>query len=131
MGFSFKSMWNYKCPRCRKGDMFKKPLTLSDPLAMPDQCENCGLPMEPEPGFYYGAMFLSYIFGGWYILLPTLLLVFYFKWSVGAAMAAAIALGVISYLRLLRGARALWLHMMVKYDPKYANLENNQSNNLE
>jgi uncharacterized protein (DUF983 family) len=120
MGFSFKAMWNYKCPRCRQGDIFVKPLVLTNPLDMPKNCAVCGQATEPEPGFYYGAMFLSYILGSWYILLPTLLLVFYFKWSVEAAMGAAIALGVVSYLRILRGSRSLYFHMMVSYDPEAA-----------
>ena len=120
MGFSYKAMWNYKCPRCRKGDIFVKPLVFTDPLNMPKKCEHCGQSTEPEPGFYYGAMFLSYIFGSWYLLLPTLLLVFYFKWTVGAAMTFTIILSMLSFMKLLRGDRSLWLHMMVKYDPKYA-----------
>ena len=27
---------------------------------MPDQCPECGLSFMPEPGFYYGAMYVSY-----------------------------------------------------------------------
>lgn len=117
MGFSIKAMWNNKCPRCRQGDIFVKPLKLSDPVNMPEKCAYCGQKTEPEPGFYFGAMFLSYIFSGWYILLPALLLVFYFKWSVNAAMVFVIFLGIISYLKILRGARSLWLHLMVKHEP--------------
>lgn len=117
MGLSFKHMWNNKCPRCREGDIFVKPLNLKAPLDMPKNCKVCGQPTEPEPGFYYGAMFLSYIIGGWAVLLPTLLLVFYFKWSVGAAMTFAVFFALFIYLKLLRGARSLWLHMTVKYDP--------------
>lgn len=120
MSFSFNAMWNYKCPRCRQGDIFTKPLIISDPLKMPKTCEDCGQSTEPEPGFYYGAMFLSYIVGAWTMLLPTLLLVFYFKWSVGAAMTFAVIFGVLMYLKLLRGSRSLWLHMVVKYNPKLA-----------
>ncbi|WP_084549221.1 DUF983 domain-containing protein [Hymenobacter psychrotolerans] len=29
---------------------------------MPEVCPVCGQPPEPEPGFYYGAMFVSYAF---------------------------------------------------------------------
>lgn len=118
MGFSIKHMWKYKCPRCRQGDIFVKPLVITKPLEMPDQCEYCGQPTQPEPGFYFGAMFLSYIFSGWYILLPTLLLVFYFKWSLNAAMGAVILLGALSYLTILRCARSLWFHLMIKHDPQ-------------
>ena len=74
--------------------------------------------MEPEPGFYYGAMFISYIFSAWYLLLPTLLLVFYFKWSANSAMAFTIFLGLISYSRVMRASRSLWIHINVKHDPQ-------------
>lgn len=118
MGFSIKHWWNYKCPRCRQGDIFVKPMSLSDPIKMPERCEQCSQKIEPEPGFYFGAMFLSYIFSGWYLLLPTLLLVFYFDWSVNSAMGFTIFLGLISYCRIVRASRSLWFHMMVKHDPQ-------------
>jgi len=107
MSFSLKSMWQYKCPRCRQGDIFIKPMKLSDPLNMPLQCSHCGQKTSPEPGFYYGAMFLSYIIMSWFVLLPTLGLVFYFGWSVEGAMVFAIALTAVCYLRFARGSRSL------------------------
>jgi len=113
-------MWNYKCPRCRKGDMYKEPFQLSNPLDMNEHCSNCGQEFIPEPGFYFGAMFLSYIFSAWFLLLPTLLLVFYYDWSVNAAMGITLLLAALIYLRVLRGSRALWLHLMVKYDKEIA-----------
>lgn len=117
MGFSIKAMWTNKCPRCRQGNIFTTPLKLSAPLEMPKTCEYCGQRTEPEPGFYFGAMFVSYILSSWFLLLPTLLLVFYFKWTLEAAMAFTVALGMVSYLKFLRGSRSLWFHMMVKHDP--------------
>jgi len=74
--------------------------------------------MEPEPGFYFGAMFISYVASVWFLLLPALLLVFYFKWSVEGAMAFIIALAALTYFKFLRGSRSLWLHLMVKHDPQ-------------
>jgi len=44
-------------------------------------------------------------------------LVFYFKWSASGAIAFAIVLALALYFRLLRGSRALWLHINVKYEP--------------
>lgn len=117
MFFSIKDMWAYNCPRCRKGKMFEEPFVLSKPLAMNTHCSHCHLKMEPEPGFYFGAMFISYIISSFFLLLPTLLLVFYFKWSVVAAIAFTLMLLAVTYLRFLRGSRALWLHLMVRYDP--------------
>ncbi len=119
MGFSLKAMWQYKCPRCRKGNMFKKPFQLSSPLAMNDRCEVCNLKMEPEPGFYFGAMFLSYVIASFMFLVPTLLLVFVLKWSSTAALTFTFIFAAITYIRFLRGSRALWLHINVKYNPSF------------
>jgi uncharacterized protein (DUF983 family) len=116
---SLKSIWNEKCPRCRKGDIFEKPFKITDPLAMPKNCAICGQATEPEPGFYFGAMFISYIIGGWLLLIPALVLVFGFHWSVEAAMIFTILFAAVVYLKLMRGARSLWLHLVVKYDPGF------------
>jgi len=117
MGFSVKAMWNYDCPRCRKAKIFTEPFSFNDPLAMPKRCGVCGQRTEPEPGFYYGAMFLSYIISSFGLLAPTLLLVFYFKWSVYGALAFTIFLASLMYIRLLRLSRSIWLHINVKYNP--------------
>lgn len=115
---SLKNIWKYKCPRCRVGNIFTKPFNLADPLAMPEACPECGQKTEPELGFYYGAMFLSYMIGIWFLIIPALILVLYFKWSAGAATAVAVGIEILIYLRLLRVARSVWLFMNVKYDPE-------------
>lgn len=52
-----------KCPRCRQGDIFKtKASDLLGFMKMHDQCAVCSLRFELEPGFYYGAMYISYAF---------------------------------------------------------------------
>lgn len=51
-----------KCPQCRKGDVFQYPLTrLSKFAKMNQSCSNCELRYEVEPGFFIGAMYLSYV----------------------------------------------------------------------
>jgi len=117
MGFSLGSAWRYECPRCRSSKIFDEPFDFGAPLAMPKRCAHCNQKTEPEVGFYFGAMFLSYIGSSFFLLAPTLLLVFYFKWEVMPAIAFAIFLGAISYFRFLRFARSLWLHINVGYDP--------------
>ncbi len=50
-----------KCPACREGDIFKYPLkNISKFAEMNKNCPVCGSTFEPEPGFYFGAMFVSY-----------------------------------------------------------------------
>ncbi len=96
--------------------MFITPFNISKPLDMPRTCSHCGQRMEPEVGFYYGAMFLSYIASCVFFLPIALLLIFYFKWSMISAVGTISLLYVILFYRILRGSRALWLHMVVDYD---------------
>ena len=50
-----------KCPRCHKGDIFTYPLTsLTKFNKMNDTCPHCGVMLQPEPGFYQGAMYVGY-----------------------------------------------------------------------
>src|SRR5689334_14878029 len=50
-----------KCPRCRKGNMFTYPATnLTRFNRMNDVCPHCGARLEPEPGYYQGAMYVGY-----------------------------------------------------------------------
>ncbi|MEO8412515.1 MAG: DUF983 domain-containing protein [Ginsengibacter sp.] len=59
------SMFTMRCPRCRRGDMFKdnnpyKKLKLSHIFDMYDECPVCRQKFELEPGFWYGTGYVSY-----------------------------------------------------------------------
>ncbi len=52
-----------KCPRCREGEMFSHgAYNLKKFSLMNEYCPHCGVRLEPEPGFYQGAMYVSYGF---------------------------------------------------------------------
>jgi len=55
------SMLLGKCPRCRKGKVFShrfyNVINFSEVHA---NCPACGVKLEPEPGFFWGAMYFSY-----------------------------------------------------------------------
>lgn len=57
----FMAMSKGLCPRCREGKMFKYPLWKINKFSeMNEHCSVCDLKFEVEPGFWYGAMFVSY-----------------------------------------------------------------------
>lgn len=57
----FMAMSKGLCPQCRQGKMFKYPVwKISKFAKMNENCPVCGLKFEVEPGFWYGAMFVSY-----------------------------------------------------------------------
>lgn len=51
---------NAKCPRCRRGDMFKTSMYGFASQKMHENCSKCGLKYEIEPGYFYVAMYVSY-----------------------------------------------------------------------
>lgn len=106
-----------KCPRCQEGDLFIKPFEISKPVNMPTNCPVCNQKYEPEPGFYYGAMFVSYIVSAFFFLSVMGISLLIFKLSLNAAMGVVLFFAAITYLFWLRFSRALWINIMVNYDP--------------
>lgn len=60
---TLKAVLGSKCPNCREGNIFTYPLSRIGSFAATNKsCDNCGFKFEPEPGFFYGAMYISYVF---------------------------------------------------------------------
>jgi uncharacterized protein (DUF983 family) len=55
-----EAMFHAKCPRCRRGDMFKTSMYGLKSQKMYDNCPNCNLRYEVEPGYFYAAMYVGY-----------------------------------------------------------------------
>ncbi len=51
-----------KCPRCGQGNMFKdsNPYNIYNYDKMNRYCSHCHMDFEPETGFYFGSMYVSY-----------------------------------------------------------------------
>lgn len=64
-GSVFYSVLKYKCPHCHEGDFFKSnnPYNFKVLSATYDYCPHCKRKLTIEPGFYYGAMYVSYALG--------------------------------------------------------------------
>ena len=109
-----------KCPRCREGNIFKYPATkISKFNVMNETCPCCGVGLEPEPGFYQGAMFVSYAFAVAVIVIVGLLLYFLgdpSEWVyIGIVIAVMFLLSPLNY----RYSRILYLTFFggLKYNP--------------
>ncbi len=60
-----------KCPKCHSGRVFKKnnPYLMKSMFEMHQNCDNCGLKYEREPGYFTGAMYVAYaLTSGWFIM---------------------------------------------------------------
>lgn len=115
-----KSILTLKCPRCHEGDLFihKNPFNLKNFDKMPEQCSCCGQLIQPEPGFYFGAMYVSYGIG--VALFITLFVLTQLIFSIQGE----IFLGFYTFLMLslwtviFRYSRTIYLYIFVRYDPK-------------
>lgn len=114
------SIWNYKCPRCRKGDLYVQPFMMSAPLSMHEKCSHCGQRFEPEPGYYFGAMFISYIRTAWTCLAIVGFCMLVLGWSVNASFALLIFVCAVSYFWVARISRAMYIHLDVRFDPAHS-----------
>lgn len=113
------SLLTHKCPHCRTGDLFETRIASFRKLFyMPPSCPKCGQNYYPEPGFYYGAMFISYIITAFYCLGFAGICLFVFHLSVNAAFIWLFVSLMIFYVWFYRTARSIWIHVNVRYDSK-------------
>ena len=54
------AMLHAKCPRCRRGDLFKTSMYGLKSQKMFDVCPKCAMRYEIEPGYFYAAMYVGY-----------------------------------------------------------------------
>jgi len=115
-----RSIYNYKCPRCRKGDLFVTPFDIKNPLNMNEKCSHCHQSFEPEPGYYFGAMFISYGWTVWTIMAIVGFCMLVLDWSVESSFALVIFISAISYFFIMRISRSMYIHMDVRFDKDIA-----------
>ncbi len=104
------------CPRCREGAIFRASLWRGY-LSMHEKCPVCGLKYEREPGYFMGAMYISYLGS----ILPTLAIALvlwrWSGWSFNAVMLGTFACYLPLVPAVTRWARVLWIYMDRFIDP--------------
>lgn len=120
------SMFTFKCPRCRRGDMFthKNPWKLKETLTMPKTCAECHQPFELEVGFWWGTSYISYgitvlmcmvSFVAWWLIVGISTEDNRFFWWIGLNAIALILLQP----WIMRFSRVVYLYIFVSYDKNY------------
>ncbi|MFT5169126.1 MAG: hypothetical protein ACI8P3_004374 [Saprospiraceae bacterium] len=105
-----------KCPKCHEGDLFPTgSFEFSNPFDMNTRCPVCQENFMPEPGFYYGSMFISYIFTGWFCLSFVGVTHWIFGWSTAASFGLLILILAVLFVWIFRMARSIWIGLNVKY----------------
>lgn len=112
------SVLKLECPKCRKAKLFYYPITKFRRMySMKTSCDCCGQNFELEPGFYYGAMFLSYIISSFFMLISFFLIKFIFGLKTWDTFGIVLLLVALGYFYIFRVSRSMWIHLFVEYDP--------------
>lgn len=118
------ALLNNRCPTCYDGRLFNAPAySLNRLIDMPAACPVCGEDFMREPGFYFGAAYVSYALSValWIALLVVLtcfdlwgLMTFSFFDDVPFFLITGVVLVVILMPLLVRLSRSIWLHMFTR-----------------
>jgi uncharacterized protein (DUF983 family) len=123
------SILTMKCPRCRRGPMFKdnnayRKLALSHIFEMPDNCPVCNQKYDLEPGFWYGTAYVSYAlavalsvstFVAWLVLIGVSTddnRIFYWLGTNAVLL-------VVLQPWLMRLSRVVYMRFFIRYDKDY------------
>lgn len=127
-GSKLFSIWNMKCPRCNEGDLFDTgSFSFQKPFDMPKRCPTCNQTYMPEPGFYYGAMFISYILTGWFSLFFAMFFHWILDWGLFSTFALLILILGIFFVWIFRFSRSVWISVNVKYNPNVLSDKGNKA----
>jgi uncharacterized protein (DUF983 family) len=117
-GSNLYAITKFKCPRCHEGELYpSSTFSFERSFDMHKRCGHCDANFFPEPGFYYGAMFISYIFSGFFCIFFLVITMLALKWNAAVAIGSLLLIMAIYFVWLFRFARAIWLSINLKYDP--------------
>lgn len=108
-----------RCPRCHQGPLFSHSALSTKFTEMPAHCPVCQQAYEPEPGFYWGAMYISFVFSTGIMLVVGFAV--YFLLNDPDTWVYILSVAVASLLFMpfsLRYSRTLMLYLFggVRYD---------------
>ncbi len=126
-GTKIYSVFTFTCPRCQEGKVFESPNSYSAQLAkMNKTCPHCGEDFVREPGYYFGAAYVSYALtvALWVALLVALISfdaigIIRFSISEDPILFLLLGIGLLMVLLPLiyRISRVIWLNLFVKFNP--------------
>ncbi len=106
-----------RCPRCRAGNIFRHSIFRGFPK-MHERCPVCDLKFEREPGYFLGAMYVSYGLGVVIVAIIAGLLWSVTDWWItkDTLWAVVLFLPLAPTITLL--ARVLWIYLDQTIDPE-------------
>lgn len=112
------SILRNKCPRCHEGQFFEvnNPYNLAKFSKMPTHCPVCDQKYEPETGFYFGAMYVSYALGvAIFVTVWIATAVIFPQMGPFGTIACVLGALVLLWPVSFRTARLIWINLFIKY----------------
>jgi uncharacterized protein (DUF983 family) len=114
------SILKRKCPACHEGDFFiSSPYDLKNAGKIYEKCSECGESFTKEPGFYYGAMYVSYGLG--VAIFVAVFLLTYLFYPNPTAFIYILMVGVSMLVLgpfLYATSKIIWANMFISYKSK-------------
>jgi uncharacterized protein (DUF983 family) len=107
----FAAILRRRCSHCRKGHIFREFWRMNE------DCPECGMHFEREPGYWMTSIFIGYVVYG--VVLAPLALILYFQEVPGKTL--FLVLGVVILLLALPVfiyGRVIWLYVDELLDPR-------------
>lgn len=118
---AFSAILEAKCPRCREGSLFSVPLISYKRLSQINStCKVCNANLNPEPDFYYGAMYISYAFSVALVITALVALnVLLEKPELWMYLVMVLVLNIMLLPLMLRYSKVIYLYLLgkLKYQP--------------
>lgn len=117
-GSKLYSIFKMKCPRCQEGDFFvSHPYDLSKAGDTHENCPKCDLKYSKEPGFYYGAMYVSYALGvALFVTLWVSFNLFFPSVTVGWQIATIVVASLVTAPYLYALSKIIWANFFIRFD---------------
>jgi uncharacterized protein (DUF983 family) len=98
------SILRARCPACLAGPVMRSPFSIYR------QCPNCNYDFHPEPGFYLGAMAISFLITA-ILTVPPMVILKLMKVEIGFLIAFPFIEFLFLGTFLMFYSRILWLHL--------------------
>lgn len=99
------------CPKCQQGDVFQKRSFFAVPK-MNTRCSSCDYAFEREPGYFLGAMYVSYGLTVFELIVVYLLL---FQWlELGYLLITMLVVLLIMMFWNFKLSRQIWIQLFNK-----------------
>lgn len=105
-----------KCPQCNKGNVFNLNgnLLLLRVPEMNATCKKCNFKFEKEPGFFFGAMFVSYALSVAQFIIFFMIFYVILNMSPSFTFFGIVLITLLSSTLNFRLSRILWIYLFYK-----------------